>query len=188
MPTIIYCHHCGDQITSKYAKKFCNASCAAKHNNVHRAPCKHGPEKTIFPFSPVTFLNCRTCSKPFRVPNIGNKYCTAKCKKYNSKKAYRNDCKFNLNKRDHPELFNGPMITEYGWYQPATAPKPNQEGVTWDHLYRCSDGYDNNVPADIMRHPANAEMIPWRVNYYRKESQITYEQLLERIEKWDSSH
>lgn len=188
MPKTIYCCYCRNKIISKHAKKFCNSSCAAKHNNIHRAPCKHGPVKTIFPYSRVTFLNCKTCNKPFRVKNKGNKYCSSKCRKYNSNKAYRNDCRFKLNKRDHPELFNKDLITEYGWYQPSNSENSNLEGVTWDHLYKCSDGRKNDIPVDTMSHPANAELVPWRENYYRKKSQITYKQLLKRIEIWDNSH
>lgn len=185
-PTI--CKTCSAAIDyERRSNKFCSSSCAAKHSNITRKPCKTGPEQTIFPHSRVTFKSCKTCNNIFPSKR-GSKYCSSKCKRYSSTKAYRNACKFNLNNRDHTELFNNDMIVEFGWYQPSNAPSPNLEGVTWDHLYRCSDGYKNNVPADIMSHPANAEMLLWRENYHRKESQITYEQLLERIEKWDSSH
>lgn len=169
--------------------KFCGSSCAAKHTNATRKPCKTGPAKSVFPFSKVTFDDCPTCGKTFRKTK-GAKYCSSVCNTviYEKVRNYRNACRFKLNKRDHPELFDGDLISEYGWYQPASKDKPNLNGVVWDHLYPLHEGYKNKVPPEIMSHPANAELVPQQENlrrYHKDKSQITYEQLLERIEKWE---
>lgn len=181
----VLCQLCDTAIDySQRQNKFCSSSCSAKYSNAHRKPCITGPKKTKFPYCRVKFRSCKTCHKFFCVRRSLRKYCSPKCRKYSSAKVYRNACKFNLNNKDHPELFDSNLIKKYGWYQPTNSAKPNLTGVTWDHLYRCSDGYKNNVLSSIMSHPANAELVPWKINYQRKESMITYEQLLERIKVW----
>ena len=96
-------------------------------------------------------------------------------------------CKFNLNKTDHPSLFDSSLINAYGWYNPTNRPGiTNLTGVSWDHLYKLSDGYANSIPPEIMSHPANAELVPWKINKDRKQSQISIETLYARIKLWDS--
>ena len=67
---------------------------------------------------------------------------------------------------------------------PSNKPNPNLQGVCWDHLYRIEDGFSNGVSVEIMRHPANAEMVTWPENKARIISQITLEELLDRIKNW----
>lgn len=42
-----YCLNCGEEITRKYATKFCCSSCAAKYNNKNRAPMSEGTKSAI---------------------------------------------------------------------------------------------------------------------------------------------
>ena len=66
----IYCQQCNEPIKSKSAKKFCGSSCAAKFNNINRAPCKHGPSRMPRP-------NCLECGKEVKQPHL--KYCSVIC-------------------------------------------------------------------------------------------------------------
>jgi len=83
----IYCQHCGNEIKSKYAKKFCNRSCAAKFNN--KGVVRNGKNvqlafKFVFPPKPKRIkrprpsrplVNCYHCKNETK----NAKYCSAKC-------------------------------------------------------------------------------------------------------------
>lgn len=171
--------------------KFCNNSCAATHNNHTRSPdVKTGPEKTTWPFTRVTFKKCALCQKIFLFKKDRVKWCSDDCKQQSTttRRLYRNVCSFNVNQIDHSELFDSDLIAEYGWYCPASSNIRNQNisGLSWDHLYRIEQGFKNNIDYKLLKHPANAELVPWPVNRGRKTSQITLDELKERIKRWDS--
>lgn len=188
-----YCEEVFDY--EKRHHKFCNRSCAANFNNALRTPEQHKERRNKikeayvkkfgekYPFSPIYYTNCKRCDLVFIYYGKTKTYCT-KCS-FEDRKLYRVACKFNLNNKDHTMLFNGEMIKKYGWYAPANSSKPNIEGVTWDHLFRIEDGFVLGVKPEIMKHPANAELIPWRKNLARKTSLITYNELLQRIEWYE---
>lgn len=195
-----FCKHCGKLIPyEKKENNFCNRSCACTFNNL-KSPrrkkqetiLKRG-EKIPHPslnYCKVTFRQCPTCNNHFLVRGARRKYCSGICNPNNQNiSRYRILCAFSLNKKDHPELFDGKLITEYGWYQPTNRGKnTNLTGVTWDHLFKITDGFKMKIDPKIMSHPANAELVPWKENYNRNSngSLITFQELLERIELWNS--
>jgi len=68
--------------------------------------------------------------------------------------------------------------------------KSNTKGCVRDHLLSRRYGYDNNVPPEIISHPANCEIVLHSENVRRRsvrdgDDQITLEQLMERINKFD---
>lgn len=188
-PSICSNSSCKKELSyKKRMNKYCSNSCSATSNNCTRV-CNipPGPKKTKFPSSRVTFKKCSVCNKAYRLTiNSHKNQCSYNCfiKNTTSIKQYRQYCKFSLNKNDHSCLFDIDLINLFGWYSPANK-ENNLKGVSWDHLYRISDGWKNNIPPEIMRHPANAELIPHEVNFARKVSQISYDELLERIKLWD---
>ena len=174
--------------------KYCSRKCSAVINNSNRSTevqSRCGPEKTKFPCSSVTFRNCQECNKSFRFKKGFRKFhCSDACfieSRKSNISQYRKECKFNVNNIDHKELYIGELIEQYGWYSPSNKGN-NLTGVSWDHLYRISDGFQNQIDPSIMSHPANAELVPHTINHARKTSQITYEELLERIKLWDSGN
>ena len=184
-----YCKHCNTIILyEKKTNNFCNKSCAASYNNLN-VPRRTGPPPKHKPkFSRVLFKLCLTCNTAFRVVGGRRTYCSKNCNPL-SKDAthYRIMCKFVLNKNDHPTLYDSNLINTYGWYNSTNRPGlTNLTGVSWDHLYRISDGFENSIPPEIMSHPANAELVPWKINTGRKQSQISLSTLYDRIKLWDS--
>lgn len=131
---------------------------------------------------------CKSCGNEFVALHHKHIYCKPSCNNSKHGKAcYRFSCRFNLSPAKFPELFNSLLIREYGWYNPTNKPGPtNLTGVCWDHLFRVEDGYKLDINPYIMQHPANAELVPWKVNKNRKSSLITLNQLHERIQKWES--
>lgn len=75
MSNIIYCHHCGGEIKSKYAKKFCNSSCAAKHNNKDRRRLHHHrPGRRHYGNPPTDCLHCGKKTSGYK-----RIYCSLQC-------------------------------------------------------------------------------------------------------------
>jgi hypothetical protein len=130
-------------------------------------------------FHPVTFSNCEDCNNIF----LKRTYNNLKCKScsINYKFIYRGRASFNFKELLYTPVYNLELVKKYGWYSIV-----NKNGVTYDHLYRVIDGFKNNVDPTLLKHPANAEMVPWFENRKRQhKSMLTLNQLLERIEKWN---
>jgi hypothetical protein len=208
------CAYCSTPLAyEKRFNKFCNKSCAASFNNTSRdlatkekvldtwrsklgqirrddpsawiSPKYVRPRARKYPQQRI----CKGCKDEFIANSPRHVYCNPACNtSKNSKAIYRAACQFKLNKNDHPELFSSTLIEEYGWYSPRNKPgKTNLTGVCWDHLFSIADGYNKKVPPEIMAHPANAELVPWKENRKRwKKSTITYEELMKRIQQWEN--
>jgi hypothetical protein len=194
---------CCNQPTSN--PKYCSHSCCARKTNVSRGPrsaasrtkisetmlAKHSnifsqPYKKAFPYCYVYFSTCKNCDSPFTKHNHNIHLCRD-CK-MQLMPQYRVECAFKLNKYEHPELFDGAIIQQYGWFVSSGA-KKNRKGVCWDHLFPIHMGFANKIPPEILRHPANAELVPYTENIRRFHEQkftITYDELLKRIKLWDS--
>ena len=198
------CLNCTSPLTYdqyKNGNKFCSHSCNARLTNLIR-------DKTIYerrtltlrtnlstrpdtrgwearwPMSRVYFRECLSCRKVFRSIR-GQKYCNRDCKINTDIKSYRRACKFNITKTSHPDLFDMNLLEKHGWYRASNHVNGyNPNGATWDHLFRIEDGFKLKVLPSIMSHPANAQMVSWTENFSRKQSTITYEDLLDRIEKF----
>lgn len=75
------------------------------------------------------------------------------------------------------------LLEEYGIFNSKT----NTKGCVRDHLLSRRYGFDNNIAAWIIAHPANCEIVLHSENVRRaftNDNQITLEELLERIENW----
>jgi hypothetical protein len=195
-PTL--CVTCNLALTYKQRNnKFCSHSCRAritnsardqqcykKQSNSLRSTLAEQGFRIKYPSSNVCFKFCSTCNKPFRSIK-GRKYCSEKCKVTTDIKIYRRACKFKIDKTLNPDLYNQNLLTEYGWYRAANHPLGyNPNGATWDHLFRIEDGFKLGISPEIMKHPANAEMVSWKENFARKTSSISLEELLTRIKNW----
>jgi len=75
----IYCQQCNTPIKSKYAKKFCNSSCAATYNNTGKR--RHGQPKN----------DCLVCGEKTR--SAREKYCSKTCFGLNHTKYTEEDRK-----------------------------------------------------------------------------------------------
>lgn len=193
----------------KRKQQFCSSSCSAKNANatrdqeasnskvvttwrsklgvLHRDDPNYKPNNRLYIPTHKPEVICPTCSKPYIQQTKRQIFCSLMCNTTRSAKVrYREACSFNLNPTDHYTLYDFVLIKQVGWYTPANKGTYNPNGVTWDHLYRIEEGFKNKVPPHIMSHPANAEMIPWIENKARKTSQITLEELYNRIKCWNN--
>jgi hypothetical protein len=207
-----YCKQCDSPLP--YEKKnnnCCNSSCSASYSNKNRDPqfiiktqntwrSKNGtitidhPDVRIRPYGyyiptqkPNVSKICPTCNTTFISKSSTHTFCRPTCNTTSAGKIrYRILCKFNLNNTNHPSLFNSQLISKHGWYSPSNKGIYNPSGVCWDHLYRIQDGFINHVDPSIMSHPANAELVPWTVNISRNCSTISLDELIHRIQQWES--
>jgi hypothetical protein len=139
-----------------------------------------------YPFTFLKQITCKKCKKLKYISHKATSYYCHKCRT-ETKPLYWLDCRFKISFQEFPELYDFNLFNKYGWYQPTSATNPNVTGVTWDHLYRIADGFKNNIPPEIIKHPANAEMVPFKENHKRSnKSTITLEELYNRISQWES--
>lgn len=191
-----YCPVCNKEHTNK---KYCSSKCSAIEENNSRKkrgwdnPAKYtirknkAPDKIIS--SRVWFVCCHKCGKLHTARSLHKKYCDT-CR-ITFKKKYKLLCAFSLNNHNHSILFDSKLIRKYGWYSPHSSKTPNPLGVTWDHLYPLHMGYEHGISPNIMKHPANAELVPCKENmrrYHHEKNMITLKELQQRIKHWDSGN
>jgi hypothetical protein len=196
-----YCMQCNHPLTwNQRRNKFCSTNCAAIVSNALRTNESRSQQsitlkqtlknKGLGKEKPSEYhYECLNCKQRFTCLRNEKKfkYCSKECKKQKAKtgiRLYRRECKFKFTENDWPELFNQELIERYGWYSPKNSSKPNLTGVCWDHLFRIEDGFRLGIDPEIMRHPANAELVTWPENIRRRRSQISFDELLKRIDNF----
>ena len=101
---------------------------------------------------------------------------------------YRADCAFRFNVYDFPDEFDLSLVEEFGWYR-AKNRGNNLQGVSRDHIISVRYGFDNNIGADIISHPANCQLLRHGENISKgKKCHLTIEQLFDRIRYWNDKY
>lgn len=101
---------------------------------------------------------------------------------------YRADTAFKFNLKDYPDEFNFTLVEQYGWYSPKNKGN-NLSGVSRDHMVSVRYGFDHNIDPAIIAHPANCRLILQSQNASKnKKNEITYEELLVRIARWNNKY
>lgn len=202
------CKECGNIIPfeKRLDNSFCNRSCSAFYSNRGRIvtwqeKIRQGMKKYM---SSEKYINnkkhnkqnhifkiCLNCNNKFKKNKI---FCSMKCKKEyeklntNSLQRYRVQCKFDFNLADYKEEFDFSLVEQYGWYSP-TNKKNNLSGVSRDHIFSVKDGFEMNIDPKILSHPANCQLLVHSKNVSKhRNSSITLEELLKRIEEFDKKY
>jgi len=127
---------------------------------------------------------CKKCN--INTLKARKKYCDT-CK-YDYYHIYRPRCEFKFSLDEYPDGFNFDLITEHGWYSP-TNKKNNLTGVSRDHIYSVKNGYENKIDPLIISHPANCKLMLHNENNSKNtNSNITIEELLNKISEWDKKY
>lgn len=101
---------------------------------------------------------------------------------------YRADCSFKFSLSDYPDEFDFTLIEQHGWYRPANRGN-NLTGISRDHGVSVKYGFDNNLPAKHLAHPANCVLMQHGKNASKgKNITMSYEELLKRISSWDKKY
>ena len=174
-------------------KYYCSRSCANSRQRTTQVKDKISKGvKSSSSFVPAKIRICPVCGKQFSYKNTV--HCSVQCKNdhYKSlrtaKVQYGLDCKFRFNLWDYPEQFNLELLKDHGIYKPSNRGN-NLKGVSRDHMYSVSQGFQNNVDPTIISHPANCQLLIHTENQSKGgKSKITLEQLLERINKFNKKY
>jgi len=177
-------------------KKFCKRSCAhigrsqtaVSKKKISDALIGRKSSKKGLPgkkwAKPATEYKCKGCANIFRSKSVRKKFCEKDCRaafyirQRTEFENYKIRCKFNFSIKDYPDLFNGGMIEQFGWYNP----KSNINGISRDHSISVRFGFDNNIDPSIISHPANCKLMRHLDNQKKNtKSSITLAELLEKI-------
>jgi len=200
------CLQCGKEFTSstrKQHQKCCCSECARKYSRSHVnvANITEGVNRWLDrnPQSgrgrKVT-RKCLWCGSQFETTPSRNKMCcSVSCsanhqnrhfrENWTAYQKYKHDCKFRFSLSDFPSEFDFGLIEKFGWYK-AKNRGDNPGGVSRDHIVSIRWGYENNAPAEWIRHPANCQLLrqPENVSKGKRES-ITLSELKQRIDNWN---
>jgi hypothetical protein len=189
------CKKCNNIFSVEYkegvnppSNKFCSRRCA----NSRGPRSDEFKNKIRLKLQKVSNTKCQHCS--ISISNKRNKFCSKECireyKKINwdDYKRYRNECAFKFSLNHYPDEFNFDLIEKYGWYLPKNR-GDNLNGVSRDHMISVKYGYENNIDPKIISHPANCMLLRHNDNVSKhKKCSLTIEQLLEKIQIWDTKY
>lgn len=189
------CSCCNTALSyDKRNNKFCSTSCAATYNNAKKdyTTFKSGPPAIV---KELLNKRCKQCDSIFETYKKNKLFCSIKCSihfknvplraKRTEWQNYRADCQFRFSLNDYPEEFEFQLIEQHGWYKAANRGN-NLTGISRDHMVSCKYGFENNIPFEHIRHPANCKLITHCENSSKnKKNSISYEELLKRIEVWE---
>lgn len=99
-----------------------------------------------------------------------------------AKSLYYKQCGFKLSQQDVTRVPGFDLLIKNGMYHPVN----NPNGMVRDHILSRSEGYQKGYDPAIISHPANCQFITNYENIKKNSaSDITYEQLLVRIQLWN---
>jgi hypothetical protein len=134
------------------------------------------------PYTRILLKTCRISGKTFFTKNPA---ACAHPSVSENKNYYDDACKFKHNVFLYPDEYELDLITNHGFYNN----KKNPQGAARDHMYSISEGFKNSIPVEIMKHPANCEVMLQRDNTKKRtRCSITIEELYERIAIWDEKY
>lgn len=179
--------------------RFCSISCA--NSKTHSQETKDKLRKALLIYESVECIICQkveiVCFKHFRK----NKLCSEECyntlkeqrkrerqKHLTAKEIYKKSCSFTFSVYNYPEEFDLKLLEEFGWYKPKNR-GDNLNGISRDHMLSRTYGFENNIPVEHLKHPANCQLLVHSKNISKgKKSSISYEELLERINSWNKKY
>jgi hypothetical protein len=177
---------------------YCNRSCANKHiitsetkEKIRNGVIKNLIENGIKRDYKRKEYKCIICGNDLGIKR--RKYCNECLKKKRQEnmseiKKYRSDCQFNFNLSDYPDEFDFELIRRYGWYS-ASNHGNNLSGVSRDHSVSINYGFKNNIPIEIIRHPANCRLIQHNENSKKHiKCSMTINELYNKIDNWNKKY
>jgi endogenous inhibitor of DNA gyrase (YacG/DUF329 family) len=211
------CGESFDPIGKWGRKKFCSRRCA--NGKVHSVETKQKISKSMTgkklpeevkqklrgdkhpkrrgkSLPPVIYrkIECLQCQREVSTSSDTRKFCSTDCymnyKKANrlAREQYELDSKFKFNIYDYPDEFDLSLIDQFGWYSAANKGN-NIYGVSRDHMISISYGFENRIPAEIISHPANCQLMRHNLNSKKNIScSITVEELEQRIKFWNEKY
>lgn len=102
------------------------------------------------------------------------------------KKSYWRECSFSFDVFSFPCIPGYELLQKYSFSRPQEK-DPLKSYIHRDHMISIKYGYEHNIPSEHIRHPANCEILLEKDNTSKGGNcSITYQDLLERINHWDT--
>jgi hypothetical protein len=205
----LICKQCGKIFSKRIndIKIFCSSSCSTTFNNKKRIRSEESKNKLSEKFTGKNNPNWKngnsikkSSTGKKRTPTIekikmckicGNEKILIKHKricdkcKYEYYKVYHPLCSFDFKIKNFSSFFDMSLVEKYGWYSPSNKGN-NLLGVSKDHIYSVKDGFINKVNPNIIKHPANCNLMIHTDNNKKKDkSLISLDELLLKIKIWD---
>ena len=99
-----------------------------------------------------------------------------------ARKTYYNHCLFIFDESLYPFILGYELFQEHGTYNRIS----NPHGVEKDHRISKRYGWEHGIDPEIIRHPANCEFLPRKLNSDKHEKcSISLETLLMEINNWN---
>ncbi len=175
---------------------FCSHSCSASYTNRGIKQSLETIEKRVAPQRrDKQYIECIVCLSQTLKLSKTTKFCSRDClHKHRIKQAnlgktpmqvYRKACQFKFNLADFSNEFDFNLVEQYGWYK-AKNRGNNLTGVSRDHCISVRYGYENNIPAKHIAHPANCKLMQHTENMKKNtDIEFSYENLLAKIADWN---
>ena len=161
--------------------KYCSRSCAASSNNSKRVRSEESKAKTSV--SVLAYVSDNSEKVTDRCTRNGLNQRGKRWAKLQDESwtAYRKAANFYTPFYLLEHIEGHELIAQIGWYHN----KRNKTGASRDHMYSAKEGWLNNVPIEVIKHPANCRIIPILDNKAKgKKCSITLEELHQRIADW----
>ena len=195
------CENCEEEHKGEYGSgRFCGSKCArgfstkAKRQEINEKVSKSLTGRECWTGLKGTrkkekvYKTCPGCGELFSSPS---KHCSTKCwqtvvaNNKSEREIYKAKCRFSFNVYNYPKWFDVQIINKYGWYSPFNR-ENNLNGVSRDHRISISEGFEKGYDPAVIAHPANCELMRHSDNQKKRtRSSITYEELLQEIEKFN---
>lgn len=104
------------------------------------------------------------------------------------KSIYYLECRFSFDVYKYPKIIGYDLLQRYRFIPPDISYIDRMKEIFLhrDHMISISYGWKNNIPSEIISHPANCHIMFEKDNISKGDGiSITLEELKERIEKWD---
>lgn len=172
------------EISNKVSAKMTGRKLTEEHKkNLESANNYNRKEKII--------KNCIGCGVEIRCRiNDTRKFCKLSCwVSYTEKNKepyllYRQRANFDFDIKEYPYEFNLSLVEQHGWYSPSNKGN-NLNGVSKDHLLSVKEGFDLGIDPEIIKHPANCELVLHKQNQKKRaKSSISVQELMDRIKNW----
>jgi len=183
------CLCCGKEILYELRRNiYCSHSCSAIITNT-----KKRREVIKLKICNVSFKVCEVTGKVYCNKDRNGRLRRISPYILTEKELYYRQASFCFDVMKYPNDFDLELLKEYGWY---TCPggksnhsPANPNGVSRDHILSVSEGFMNGYDPINIGHPANCRIIKHIENKAKdRKSDITYDELLERIKEWDDRH
>lgn len=164
------CKHCNLPTTNP---QFCSKSCTTKHLNRLRV---HSTASKLKRSTTIKALGLKHSPPSQR----GKRWAKAPNRDWLS---YRASAAFYIPRYLLPYIEGVGLIDVIGWYHPTS----NPTGASRDHILSVKFGWQNNVPINVIRHPANCRIVPDPANRQKgAKCAITLPMLMNRINAFNT--